>query len=364
MSETMIQIAPADSAPAEAAPADATPAPARRRLPSRGGIRTIAATLIALTFLATTCGDDGGSASDSTGAVQVPHVYDFRLDAAAAVTPVDTTRTGVVPAPVLRGLLEQALMWHGISLTQVMRAAASDDPDIGAWVDQLTQNTLDITSAIGLVYGPDAARAFNQQWAQHTQFLVDYAVAIGDGDDDAADEAATELQQYATDAGTYFATVTAGALHAEALTELLNTHVEHMLAMVSSSHAGDLAAAVDVAVTDESHLASIGHVLSTAIVEQQPAAFPGSTETPEAAFCTIVTTKSAAYIVSSVMTGDPADPQVLDAAASLTESVGSTAAVFLGLDGAPLTGGAASVAAAARRALDQSAVAVPTPPGA
>ena len=58
------------------------------------------------------------------------------------------------------------------------------------WIDQLVHNTGALTADVGLAYGPVAARAFNQLWAQHTQFLVDYAVAVGSGDEEAQDEAA------------------------------------------------------------------------------------------------------------------------------------------------------------------------------
>ena len=65
------------------------------------------------------------------------------------------------------------------------------------WIDQLVQNTEDLTLAVGLIYGPVGARAFYQQWAQHTQFLVDYAVAVGQDNDPAADEARAHLADYA-----------------------------------------------------------------------------------------------------------------------------------------------------------------------
>ena len=99
------------------------------------------------------------------------------------------------------------------------------DPSLDAWIEELVANTDDITAAVGLVYGPVGARAFNQQWAQHTQFLVDYAVAISRGDDAAATLAREQLQIYAEDSGSFFATATTGGLPADAVRELLDTHV-------------------------------------------------------------------------------------------------------------------------------------------
>jgi hypothetical protein len=324
----------------------------------------LVAALVTVSLTGAACtGGSGSGSGDST--FDVPDVYDLKLDPAAAIEPVDATRVDVVPAIELRGLLEQELLWHGIALTQVVRAAATDDPEITAWTQQLSQNTFDLTAAVGLVYGPDAARAFNQQWAQHTQFLVDYAVARGHGDDRSATRALAALRQYSADAGSLFETATDGALHASEVAELLDTHVQHVVGIIDDELARDVSATVGLAIVDGGHLASIGHVLSAAMSAQQPTAFPGTTETSEAAFCTIVTTRSAGYIVALVVTGDSSSREVIDAATALSDTVVIDAADYLGLGVEPLHGGEASVAAAMRRALDQAAsTSAPVPPDA
>ncbi len=307
--------------------------------------------LATLTSACTTGNDDAAS----NEAFVVPHLYDLALDPAAAISEISGERGVVVPAEQLRALLEQGLLWHGITLVQVMRSARVNDSEVSAWIDQLSQNTLDLTSAIGLVYGPAGARAFNQQWAQHTQFLVDYAVAIGVDDDKAAAQAVIALTNYSEDSGSYFETATGGVLPADAVRELLATHIQHMTEMLVADAAGNLASAVDLAITDSAHLASIGNTLSVAIAGQQPVAFPGSTDTPAAAFCTIVTTGTSAFLISRLMTNDPASRQSVETSAALSGAVGGDAEVYLGLDQQPLVGGAASVAAAARLALDTAA---------
>ncbi|MEO6122526.1 MAG: hypothetical protein ABIR32_02375 [Ilumatobacteraceae bacterium] len=323
--------------------------------PSR--IRSLRSTGCALalalvgTLLAAGCRNDAKSDGAS---VAIPNVYDFSVDPAAVVADISPDRADVASAEAVRGQLEQGLLWHGISLVQVMRGAEAADPEVNAWTDQLTQNTLDLTAAIGLVAGPEAARAFHQQWSQHTQFLVDYSVAIGDDDQVTATAAVTALRQYSRDSGSFFATITNGGLNASQITELLDTHITNMIEMVDAAHQGQTYAAISGAMDDGAHLASIGHILSTAIVEQQPTAFPGSTETVAAALCTIVTTKSAAYLVGRVMSDNPNDPQVIDADQQLANAVGTPTEVYLGLDIVPIDGGAASVAAATRLAFDRA----------
>ena len=226
-----------------------------------------------------------GSSSDKTAAVVVPHVFDLNVDPAAAIVPADPSRTNVLPADQLREVIDRDLAWHGVTLAKLMQEARRGTVDVQDWVDQLVSNTADLTGAIGLAYGRDAARAFNQQWAQHTQFLVDYAVAISNGDTSAANEAKDNLTNYTQDSGTFFATVTSGGLAASAVTELLATHVAHMIAMIDADQAGDPTIAVAAAVSDASYLATIGQALSSAIAAQQPTVFPGSTDTAPAALC-------------------------------------------------------------------------------
>lgn len=155
--------------------------------------------------------------------IVVPLVYDLDHDPTTRIAEVDPDRGEVVPAEELRAILEAHLGWHGISVTQAMRAAADGDAD--EWVAALVANTEDITAAVGLVYGPVAAGAFNQQWAQHTQFLIDVAVAEANGDRSAAVEALDHLEAYATDSGSFFGAATDDRLPATAVTDLLREHV-------------------------------------------------------------------------------------------------------------------------------------------
>ena len=88
------------------------------------------------------CGS--GSGDD---AVAIPAVFDLDHDPAASVSAVDPDRTNVLPAGALRGALEDALTWHGITLVQVMRAARTNAPGLHTWIDALTANTDAITGA-------------------------------------------------------------------------------------------------------------------------------------------------------------------------------------------------------------------------
>ena len=285
-----------------------------------------------------------GSEAAKTAPFSVPHVYDLNVDPAKGIAEVDPNRGQVVTAEQLRNLLDQQLAWHGLTLVEVMRAARADRAEVQVWIDQLTQNTADLTATVGLAYGPVAARAFNQQWAQHTQFLVDYAVAIGQKNKSAAEQARSALVDYAHDSGSFFSTATGGILPAGAVQDLLNTHVAHMLTMIEADQAGNVAGTVDAAVTDSAYLSTIAKGLSTAIAQQNPTWFPGATDTPLAALCSLVTSGTGSYLDSLIITGDPASSLVLNADQALVSTTGATTAAIIGLS--PNFGGADSTARA------------------
>jgi hypothetical protein len=251
-------------------------------------------TLVALVALAGVAACGG---SDKAAEVEIPFVFDLAHDPTSAIPEVDPQRENVMEADLFRNRLEKEFTWHGVTLAQVMRAAYAGDSSLDAWVQELTSSTDDITAAVGLVYGPTEARAFNQQWAQHTQFLVDYAVAISGGDQAAAALAREQLVTYAKDSGTFFQTVTGTRLPADAVRELLDTHIAHMLGMIDAVDSNDTAGALAVALEDNAYLSQIALGISSAIVGQDTRAFPGALETDASMYCTIVTKETGDYLL-------------------------------------------------------------------
>lgn len=275
------------------------------------------AALLLTALVSASCSSSGSSAP------AVPEVFDLSRDPAAAVAAVDPGRGPVAPADQLRLLLERALSWHGVTLVSAMQAAARNDPATQQWIDALVGNTADITGAIGLVYGPVGARAFHQQWAQHTQFLIDYAAAAGRGDESAAADASAHLADYVTDAGSLLGTATGGHLGTDAARGVLGTHVEHMIAQLDAAARSDRAGALAIATEAHGDLLGVAAALAGAVSAQQPAAFPGAVDTPFATFCSLANRTAGDHVLERL-----ADP---------------------------LAAGAAGAPAAARRELDAAA---------
>lgn len=234
----------------------------------------------------------------------VPRVFDLAQDAAASIPVADPTRTNLMPAAELRLSIERVLGWHVVSLVKAMRATRSG-AGADEWVDALVANTDDVVDAIGLAYGRDTAKAFHQQWAQHAQFLVDYAAAVGRQDRTAADVARRGLADFATDAASFLATMTDGQITAEAATKALSAHVVHMVEQLDALGRGDVDASTRLAVGDHADLVTLAGQLAAAIAARQPMAFIGSTDTPLAAYCSVVNVAGGAMVIDALSKGAP-----------------------------------------------------------
>ena len=260
----------------------------------------------------------------------VPLLYDLDHDPAAGIADVSAADGAVLSAGDLRLAVEALFEWHGISLTWAMRATATTGPGLDGWVAQLGANADDLTHAIGLVYGPVGARAFHQQWAQHAQFLIDYAAARGRGDAAAAAEAEDALAAYERDAGLFLAQATGGRVPAATAEGLLRDHVRRMLAQVDTALAGDTAGATDVVLEDHGYLTAVADALAGAFAAQNPARFPGDAHSSLAEYCSIGQRAVGVYALAALdgIAGGTPSPRTAALAAAATAAVGPGASTL------------------------------------
>ena len=237
--------------------------------------RPARATSVGLSVLALSLGALSLGACGTETRAQTPHAATFDLhdDPAADIAPVDATRTAVLPAADLHALLDSLLSEHSALAVHLMRAATDGTPgDRAAVTKALAQNTDSLTGAIGIVYGPDGARAFDQLWKQHIQFFADYAAARSDA---ARTEALADLRDYSMDFSSFTATATGGLAPLEAVVGLLHTHITQLTAAADAYRRKDYAGAVRHQHEARSHMYDIAGALAGAISTQQPAVFPG-----------------------------------------------------------------------------------------
>jgi hypothetical protein len=245
----------------------------RRTVARRVRIGTVS---VSMAVVLAACG--GGTVADS-GPV-------FALDRAVTtdIEPVDPARTDVVPASTLRLVLQDLLTEHSDLSVRAMRLA-SDAAPLEAILVELTANTDDLTRAIGLVYGPEGAEAFDQLWTNHIEFFNDYAAAVGAGDVDAAAEVQVKLDHYENDFSSYVDTATSGEADFHDVLHVLHGHVGQLLDQVEAWASGDAAEAYALARVAHDHMDVIASALATGIARQQPDAFPGDPASSSAAAC-------------------------------------------------------------------------------
>jgi len=220
-------------------------------------------------LLSTSCG------SEAPAAVEIPDpVFALDRDATDRIEVPDPDRTDVAPAPDLRILLQTLLAEHSELAIQTMRAIIDETPDLDALREAITVNTDALTEAIGLVYGPSVARAFDQLWTQHIEFFAAYAVALQRGDDDAATEAHDQLTDYSLDFSSFWSTATGGTAPVEVVEGLLHDHVRQLLDQADQWAGGDRAAAYASQAEANAHAAVFAATLAGSISAQQPEAFP------------------------------------------------------------------------------------------
>lgn len=203
-----------------------------------------------------------------------PQIFDLEAGTSVGLDPEPAASGVVIPAAELEALLADLLGEHAELVADVMLAAAEGE-DADDAVDALRANTVELTGAINLVYGPDGAAAFDQLWGQHTQFFAEYAVAAGEGDEQRKDEASAKLHDYHLDFSSFADTATGGTAPAEVVVELLHQHVEDLTGYIDAHATGDDAEADRRREAATSYMAVIADALAGAIAAQDPERFPG-----------------------------------------------------------------------------------------
>lgn len=202
-----------------------------------------------------------------------PQIFDLEAGTSVGLDPEPAAARTVVPAADLEALLADLLGEHAELVADVMTAAADGDSTTES-VAALQANTVELTGAINLVYGPDGAAAFDQLWGQHTQFFAEYAVASGDGDQVRKDEASAKLHDYHLDFSSFADTATGGTAPAAVVIELLHNHVADLTGYIDAHTSGDQAEAADRLESATSYMTVIADALAGAIAAQDPERFP------------------------------------------------------------------------------------------
>jgi hypothetical protein len=134
-----------------------------------------------------------------------------------------------------------------------------------AWA--LDQNSMDITKAIGSVYGMGAQDAFLPLWRRHIGFVVDYTAGLATNDKAKQDKAVNDLVQYTQDFGAFLSSANPN-LPKAAVADLVKTHVLTLKDVIDAQAAGDQAKVYWSLRSAMAHMQMIADPLAEAIVKQ------------------------------------------------------------------------------------------------
>jgi hypothetical protein len=109
-----------------------------------------------------------------------------------------------------------------------------ESPAFTAAAATLDANSVQLSEAVASLAGPDNGTAFLELWREHIGFFVDYAVADAAGDEDARQQALTDLDGYRPQAGAFFEKISDGELPADDVAAGLGMHVSTLAGAIDS----------------------------------------------------------------------------------------------------------------------------------
>ena len=185
--------------------------------------------------------------------------------------------TSASKAAELRATLDYLLGEHLLLASSATGAALGGrDAQFKAAAAALDANSVDISKAIGSVYGQGAEDAFLPLWRRHIGFVVDYTVGVATKDKPKQDKAVSDLVQYTQDFGAFLASANPN-LPKEAVADLVKSHVLTLKDVIDAQAAGDQPKVYTSLRAATDHMRMIADPLAEAIVKQFPDRFPGST---------------------------------------------------------------------------------------
>ena len=218
--------------------------------------------LVALVLLVLTVGLAGCmSDDDEASGTQTTETMD--MDGMATTTSS--------PAVDLRIALSRLLSEHATLAMVATQKGVSGKPDFEAIAAAVDANSVELSEAIGSVYGDDAAKTFldgKAMWRDHIKFFVNYTTAVAKQDEAGQTNAVNDLKGYIEAFSGFLADAT--DLPQEAWRKGITEHVNQLKAQIDTYAAADYEAAYDNERTAYDHMAMTGDTLAAGIADQSP----------------------------------------------------------------------------------------------
>lgn len=200
------------------------------------------------------------------------------VGAAVAVAPVNANGQAHAmshgnPSSTLRATLRTLLQEHAFLAANATGAALGGrKAEFESAAQALDMNSVDVSKAIGSVYGNGAEQAFLALWRKHIGFVVDYTVGLATKDKAKSDKAVGDLVQYTQDFGAFLASANPN-LPKDVVAGLVKDHVLTLKAVIDAQGAMDNTKAFTALRAAAMHMQMIADPLAEAIAKQFPAKF-------------------------------------------------------------------------------------------
>jgi hypothetical protein len=211
-------------------------------------------------FVAVGC---SGGAMSGSGHGHMAMARNGAADGAASAT----------KAAELRASLNYLLGEHILLASSATGAAlAGRDAQFKAAAAALDGNSIDISKAIGSVYGQGAGDAFLPLWRRHIGFVVDYTVGVATKDPAKQQQAVQDLVGYSQDFGAFLASANPN-LPKDVVAGLVRDHILTLKPVIDAQAAGDQPKVYTMLRSATIHMRMIADPLADAIVTQFPQKF-------------------------------------------------------------------------------------------
>ena len=181
-----------------------------------------------------------------------------------------TSSRSALTAADLRVTLDRLLGEHAVLAMNATNLGITGSKAFPAAEKALDHNSVEISQAIGSIYGPKAAKMFLDgpfQWRAHVGFFVDYTVALAKKDKAAQARAVANLKTYTVRHGDFLAAAT--GLPKLAVRNDLLGHVLELKQQLDDYAAGRYARAADDYRHAYAHMFMTGDLLAGAIAKQK-----------------------------------------------------------------------------------------------
>lgn len=192
------------------------------------------------------------------------HTFGLGKVLASSLLAPAEARTLNTPAWRLESELGRLLGEHAALLVAAMRAGVANNPDFDEAAATVNGNTRDIAAAIDTLFGPAAAKSFQDLWADHIDYLMAYTAAAAKDDDAGRTAATAKLESFEQQMAAFLDSATEKRLSSATLANALSAHDASLIREVDAYASKDYQQAHELSYTMYQHMFGLAKRLAAA----------------------------------------------------------------------------------------------------